>query len=524
MLPWQQGPDSSILNYTADMPIYCSPELFRSYARNSGTDAGFDKYKSDVFSIGLIVCYAGLLKPVQHIYDRNTNTVRVDSVTKLVEEFVSLYYAHRELCSIVSSCLNVRAELRPDFSKLKADFFSFATIADVPQYDVTSKFKPFGINEGPGQSMTALQFVPGQSGVNVAQPLGHSKGHAFEGVSYIDPTQVEQNQENYESNVGPSNRFSHPDPTGFMNTSLWNWNAPRNTDPHHSEVNVGAGPRDSFNQQNNRLSIGRIAKTSHSDMMGHHAEKDKIFHSKVGETDKSRLYQRIGGGSILDAQSMEYHYVKHHQLNGMGQPVLHFDESKNLKINLGSGPVLVDNYTNDRSGHDSQWARSSRVIIDEKGDNRMSHVTQGGSSPNIFSNKGANFDQLNVPNLGEREVHQDFTKSLFPQHVEPQQIQSNVRYSQAAPTYQPAQNNVRYLQAAPTYQPAQNNVRYSSGQPRQSNVSFTGSPSGDRKVTTNYGPEVSYERRGESRVISSGVVQGQGQGQGGSQSYVGRQY
>lgn len=226
MLPWQQGPDSSILNYTADMPIYCSPELFRSYARNSGTDSGFDKYKSDVFSIGLIVCYAGLLKPVQHIYDRNTNTVRVDAVTKLVEEFVQLYYAHRELCSIVSSCLNVRAELRPDFSKLKADFFSFATIADVPQYDVTSKFKPFGINEGLGHGMTAVQFVPGQSGVNVAQPLGQSKGHAFEGISYIDPTQVGQNQENHQSNVGPNNRFSHPDPTGFGNTSLWNWNAP----------------------------------------------------------------------------------------------------------------------------------------------------------------------------------------------------------------------------------------------------------------------------------------------------------
>jgi hypothetical protein len=516
MLPWQQGPDSSILNYTADMPIFCSPELFRSYARNSGTETGFDKYKSDVFSIGLIVCYAGLLKPVQHIYDRNTNTVKVDAVTKMVEEFVSLYYAHRELCSIVSSCLNVRAELRPDFSKLKADFFSFATIADVPQYDVTSKFRPFGINEGPGHSMTALQFVPGQSGVNVAQPLGHLKGNAFEGISYIDPTQVGQNHENYESNVGPKNRFSHPDPTGFMNTSLWNWNAPRNTDPHHSEVNVGAGPRDSFQHQNNRLSIGRIAKTSHSDMMGHHAEKDKIFHSKVGETDKSRVYQRIGGGSILDAQSMEYHYVKHHQLNGMGQPVLHFDESKNLKINLGSGPVLVDNYTNDRAGQDSQWARSSRVLIDDKGDNRMSHVTQNDTSPNIFSNKGANFDQLNVPNLGEREVHQDFTQSHnFPHHVEPQPAQSNIRYSHTTTNYQPANNNVRYSEAAPTYQAANNNVQYSTGQPRHSNVSYTGSPSGDRKVVSNYGPEVSYERRGESRVISSGL-QGHGQGLSGN--------
>jgi hypothetical protein len=266
-------------------------------------------------------------------------------------------------------------------------------------------------------------------------------------------------------------------------------------------------------------------------MMGHHAEKDKIFHSKVGETDKSRVYQRIGGGSILDAQSMEYHYVKHHQLNGMGQPVLHFDESKNLKINLGSGPVLLDNYTNDRAGHDSQWARSSRVIVGEGGENRMSHVdNQRDTSPNIFSNKGANFDQLNVPNLGDREretahnpPHQDFTVShQYPAHPEPQQVQSNVRHSYTTQNHQPAQSNIRYSQAAPTYQPGNSNVRYSTGQPHQSNVSYTGSPSGDRKVTSNYGPEVSYERRGEPRVISSGLQQGHGQG--GSQGYGQRHY
>ena len=81
----------------------------------------------------MILLEAGLLRSVQEVYDTNIGEIRKNKLKILLEDFVHEYRSLPQLCEIVSSCLEIREEQRPDFAELKTSHFPMAKIYDVPK-------------------------------------------------------------------------------------------------------------------------------------------------------------------------------------------------------------------------------------------------------------------------------------------------------------------------------------------------------------------------------------------------------
>jgi len=107
---------------------------------------------------------------------------------------------------------------------------------------------------------------------------------------------------------------------------------------------------------------------------------------------------------------MEYHYVKHHQLNARGEPVLNETDTHKLSINLNAGPTLnhqpdkniFNNQTITRSNMNN---KNSDIFGQYRDINRNSlNQLQNFSTNENLGNKN-NFDNLNVHNLDHNQSH-----------------------------------------------------------------------------------------------------------------------
>lgn len=186
----------------------------------------------------MIIVWAGLLKSVKGIYNRRTRTVDKVKLTKLVEEFVEKFGDHRELCSIVSASLNFSPELRPDFSKIKADFFPNEMIDDMPKYEINHNSPQYFIGDNPNdynpmynsgttQSLYGVHMISGKSEIRPVAPIEHAKVSAYDkNIKYIPPPIYQEgktlgNFDGMEVNHGRENPWMHQDPYGYLNKSIY---------------------------------------------------------------------------------------------------------------------------------------------------------------------------------------------------------------------------------------------------------------------------------------------------------------
>ena len=65
-----------------------SPALFSAIIEHQ-QKIKHNPFKSDGFSVGLVILEAGLLKPIQRIY--SPNGIDMDAMLSLLEEFIHLY-------------------------------------------------------------------------------------------------------------------------------------------------------------------------------------------------------------------------------------------------------------------------------------------------------------------------------------------------------------------------------------------------------------------------------------------------
>jgi serine/threonine protein kinase len=70
--------------------IFVSPELFKGLMANK-KKIKYNPFKSDIFSLGLVILEAGIFQSVQAIYDRQTGEIRKKELINLVEKFIEKY-------------------------------------------------------------------------------------------------------------------------------------------------------------------------------------------------------------------------------------------------------------------------------------------------------------------------------------------------------------------------------------------------------------------------------------------------
>lgn len=67
-----------------------APILFKSLALKK-KKIKHNPYKSEVFSLGMVVLEAGLLKSIQDIYDIRNKKIDVDKFLLYIDEFMEIY-------------------------------------------------------------------------------------------------------------------------------------------------------------------------------------------------------------------------------------------------------------------------------------------------------------------------------------------------------------------------------------------------------------------------------------------------
>ena len=84
--------------------IYQSPSLFKCLISGQGT---YDRYKTDLFSLGLVILEMACLKSVQGFYDFKNKDIRADFLIGLISEFLQRYGKNKSLRNLVLMLLDI---------------------------------------------------------------------------------------------------------------------------------------------------------------------------------------------------------------------------------------------------------------------------------------------------------------------------------------------------------------------------------------------------------------------------------
>jgi hypothetical protein len=84
-------PDQAqLMNMRNEEPLYMSPHLFESFI-NGLNQIKLNPYKNDVFALGLIILEAGLLEPIQNLYNYETGEFQYGFLENYKEKFFNKY-------------------------------------------------------------------------------------------------------------------------------------------------------------------------------------------------------------------------------------------------------------------------------------------------------------------------------------------------------------------------------------------------------------------------------------------------
>ena len=99
-----------------DVQCYLSPALMKNLKREE-INPIHNVYRSDVFSLGMIILYAGLMKNPISLYDFEKYQIKINELKEWIEEFKGKY--SQQLTNLVQDMLIFDEDNRPDFIKLK---------------------------------------------------------------------------------------------------------------------------------------------------------------------------------------------------------------------------------------------------------------------------------------------------------------------------------------------------------------------------------------------------------------------
>jgi hypothetical protein len=125
-----------MMNFKKGKNLYLSPCLFEAIA-NRKSKIRHNPYKSDAFSYGLVLLEAGLLKPVQSIYNKHQGIINTKELAKFQDEFAARYFDSENLKQVLFYLLNVDEQAR----KEPKEILKLITSQDCQSYDCSKDFR-----------------------------------------------------------------------------------------------------------------------------------------------------------------------------------------------------------------------------------------------------------------------------------------------------------------------------------------------------------------------------------------------
>jgi hypothetical protein len=105
---------ANLNNILANRPLYCSPAIFDAIKTNK-KKLDHNPFKSDCFSLGLILLEAGTMENVQDVYDHADGSVSQEMLDKHLDTFRHKYQVDNALlCDLTENLLTIEEEDRFD--------------------------------------------------------------------------------------------------------------------------------------------------------------------------------------------------------------------------------------------------------------------------------------------------------------------------------------------------------------------------------------------------------------------------
>lgn len=108
--------------------LYLSPAIY-SCLKNNTTPVDIERFKGDVFALGLIILEAGLLRNIQSVFE-DPYIVDRHNLESLIAEFSDKNQVNPLLVSSVQNMLKISDKTRPDFQKLQERSSPYDQIVD----------------------------------------------------------------------------------------------------------------------------------------------------------------------------------------------------------------------------------------------------------------------------------------------------------------------------------------------------------------------------------------------------------
>ena len=113
----------------AEAPLYMSPLVY-NYLLKNAAKIPHDKYKSDVFSFGICLLEAGLLRKVQDIYEEENSWINLEKLECYIDEFCMRQFSSTGLGNLLRSCLDSEESSRLDWIALKQQYANDVCVAE----------------------------------------------------------------------------------------------------------------------------------------------------------------------------------------------------------------------------------------------------------------------------------------------------------------------------------------------------------------------------------------------------------
>lgn len=374
---------NQINNIVAGKPLYLAPSLFVALKRGN-LKVSHNDYKSDVFSLGLCILEAGLVRPIQSIYDDANMQFLEEELECLIEEFAVKYPDNPLLITTVRKMLECKEAARPDFNNIKSaipcynevcEYFDIVKVnTDAHEPDLTDPYLMHG-GQQPQQFNQHQSYPSHQNGYSrqhdpqaLSTPNygGHGHGHQ----------EVEVQAHRQPQHYGGQSQVHGGSHHGYGNQHT-NYDSHPQTVHHDSGYTSGQNYQNSSHgqshaqPQNNYLTSG--LKSSHHTQSTEHSNNVSSHNAGNGS----------GNTKMIDGKLYKEVSETKTEINDQGQSV------KRIYVKY----VPADSGT--RTSH------ASHTPVMSSGNTRVSHGQHHVTSGNTSSYQGARYGAQSYQHGGQ---------------------------------------------------------------------------------------------------------------------------
>lgn len=192
-------PQNQIDKFIRNEKLYIAPEVFK-YIKNKDSRAleNANRFKSDVFTLGMVFLEIGVMSDVTGIYNRRLDEVDRTTLQKYMNLFENRYINNPFICSVLRKMLEIDDYKRPTFNDL---IYALPELAIVKQYFEDSYSGP---NDRRGnRSKTQIEEKKGLSRYDsIVKNINENKSGSDLGLKKNHSTNVLKKKSSKGSNFG----------------------------------------------------------------------------------------------------------------------------------------------------------------------------------------------------------------------------------------------------------------------------------------------------------------------------------